>query len=172
MSLSFDLKRAAVAFIAAAFACSLALTGCSQQLAQQSSAEEESGPTSRSFMADMNEAADDLSEKMQAFTDAVAREDLVSMKVQADAAFAVIDQMGQIEAPDEVSDLKQRYVDGCTQLKEALSGYIDLYSEIDAATTRNPFDYDGYADRLAQIQSQYDAGVQALEDADKAATEM
>lgn len=172
MLISTRIKRAAAAFMAAAFACSLMLTGCTQPLASQSSEQEETGPTSRSFMAQMNEASDDLSEKMASFSDAVSREDLVSMKLQADAAYAVVDQMAAIEVPEELADLKQRYVDGCTQLKDVLSGYVDLYSEIEASTTRNPFDYDDYPDRIAALQASYDAAVQALEDADKSATEM
>lgn len=171
MPLAYILKRALAPLCAMVLIC-FAATGCSQQMVQQSATEEETGPTSRTFMAQMNEAADTLQEKMDAFTDAASRQDLVSMKVQADAAAAVIDQMSAIEAPDELTDLRQKYVDGCTQLKDVLAGYLDLYTEIDSSTTRNPFDYDEYPDRLAQLQSQYDAAVQALKDADTSATEM
>ena len=172
MLISTRIKRAAAAFVAAAFACSLMLTGCTQPLGQASTEQEEAGPTSRSFMAQMNETSNLLSEKMASFADAVSREELVSMKLQADAAFGVISQMEAIEAPEELADLKQQYVNGCTQLKDVLSGYLDLYSEIEASTTRNPFDYDGYPDRIAGLQASYDAAVQALESADKSAAEM
>lgn len=173
MARSFDLKRIAVALFAAALACSLLLTGCSQQLGLSSSSEqEESGPTSRSFMTQMNQAADGLAEKMASFSEAVARQDLVSMKVQVDAIGSAISQMSSIEAPEELADLRQKYVDACTQLDGALSSYLGLYMEIDSATTRYPFDYDTYADRIAQVQSQYDAAVQALKNADESASEM
>ncbi len=172
MPFSREIKRTIALVLTAALACCMILGGCSQQMGAQSSEQEESGPTSRSYMADMNEASDALKEKMASFSDAVAREDLVSMRVQADGITSVIDQMSQMEAPDELSDLKQKYVDACTQLKDALIAYIDLYAEIDSSTVRNPFDYDGYADRIGAIQAQYDAAVQALQDADKSATEM
>lgn len=172
MTFTSRTTRIGAVILAVALICSIVLTGCSQQLAQSATNEEESGPTSRSFMAAMNEAADDLKEKMAAFTDAVAREDMVSMRVQSDAAFAVIDQMAAIEAPEELTELRQRYVDGCTQLKDVLTGYLDLYQEVDSSTYYDPFDYDAYPDRIAELQGRYDAAVQALEDADKAATEM
>lgn len=94
------------------------------------------------------------------------------MQTQADAAFAVISQISELECPEELNDLKQSYVDGCTQLKDALSAYLQLFMEIDAATDAHPFNYDGYADRVAQIQQTYDEAVQKLQDADNAATEM
>lgn len=172
MPIAHRIQRFLAAALTAAFTCCFVLTGCSQQLVPQPEAEEEAAPTSRTFMAQMNETADTLQEKMVAFTDAVARQDLVSMRVQADAAYAIIDEMSAIEAPDELKELQQKYVDGCTQLKDTLNGYMDLYTEIDSSTTRNPFDYDEYPDRMAQLQSQYDAAVQALQDADQSATEM
>lgn len=165
--------RTFAAALAAAFVCCFVLAGCSQQIfPAQQQAEEEAGPTSRSFMADMNTAADSLQEKMASFADAVARQDLVSMRVQADAAYALIDEMAALEAPDELKDLQQQYVDGCNQLKDALNGFMDLYAEIDASTTRNPFDYSSYAERISALQLQYDAAVQALQAADQSATEM
>ncbi len=171
MSFANTIKRILPIAALGALICCAALAGCAQPAAS-SSAEEEAGPTSRSYMADMNQAVDDLKEKMASFTDAVAREDAVSMRVQADSAFAVVDQISEIEAPEELGELKQKYVDACYQLKDALNGYLALYTEIDTATTRNPFAYDTYADRIAALQEQYDAAVQALEDADKSATEM
>lgn len=173
MPIAYRFARMLAAALAAAFVCNFALTGCSQSMfPAEPASEEDAGPTSRSFMASMNEAADTLQEKMGAFTDAVARQDLVSMRVQADAAYAIIDDMAAIEAPDELKDLQQKYIDGCGELKNALNGFMELYTEIDSATTRNPFDYSTYADRMAQLQGQYDAAVQALQEADQSATEM
>ncbi|MCI9130171.1 MAG: hypothetical protein HFJ65_07710 [Eggerthellaceae bacterium] len=164
------MKRTSYIAAAALLALALGLVGCANQQAQEPAEEEQT--TSRSFMADMNQAAADLSEKMTAFTDAVAREDLVSMQTQADSAYAVINRISEIEAPEELGELKQKYVDGANQLKDAMSSYIDLYTEIDTATTRDPFDYDTYNDRISQIQAAYDAGIQTIKDADQSATEM
>ncbi len=171
MSFARTIKPVILVALGAALAGCLALTGCGQPLEQQSSAEEEA-VTSRSFMANVNEACVQLNEKMTSFTDAVAREDLVSMQTQADSAFAIIDQISELECPEELNDLKQSYVDGCTQLKDALSAYLQLFMEIDAASNGGTFNYDGYADRVAQIQQTYDEAVQKLKDADNAATEM
>ncbi len=84
----------------------------------------------------------------------------------------MINRISEIEAPEELGELKQKYVDGANQLKDAMSSYIDLYTEIDTATTRDPFDYDTYNDRISQIQAAYDAGIQTIKDADQSATEM
>lgn len=170
-----SIARSVKATLAAVLLCLVscfALAGCSQQFLPESAAEEEEGPTSRTFMAQMNDASEQLQEKMATFTDAVAREDLVSMRVSIDATQGTIDEMSGLEAPEELKELQQKYVDGCTQLKDVLQGYLDLYSEIEASTVRNPFDYDGYPERLAQLQASYDEAVQALQDADESASQM
>lgn len=172
MSSTYSVKHLFLVILAAALSACFMLTGCAPSQSMQAVNQEAAGPTSQSFMSDMNAVSADLQEKMDGFADAVSREDLVSMQMQADAAYAVIDQMAAIEAPEELNDLKQRYVDACGQLKEALTQYVTLYQEIKTATTRNPFDYDSYADRIAQVQDTYNAGVQALQDADQAASEM
>ena len=77
MSFARTIKPMILVALGVALAGCLTLTGCGQPLEQQSSAEEEA-VTSRSFMANVNEACVQLNEKMTSFTDAVAREDLVS----------------------------------------------------------------------------------------------
>lgn len=154
-----------------------ALYGCSAQnipgmgLSGAQNAED-AQPNSREYMAQVNQTVAELTEKLKGFNDAVAREDLVGMQTQADNAFLIIDKLREIEAPEELTELKQGYIDGCTTLEDALNDYIDLYVQIASATDDHPFDYAAYASKIDSIQKAYNDGIAALENADNTATEL
>ena len=115
---------------------------------------------------------DDLETSLASFTDAVSRNDVVGMQTQAENALSKLDSLDSIEAPEELSEVQQSYQDGTAQLREALSSYVALYTEISSATDAQPFDWSTYDARLAEIQEKYDAGIDALEAGDKAAAEV
>lgn len=146
----------------------VALTGCLGQPTGASEAQQ----ANRTYMAKVNQAMEDLNSRLQSFDDAVARGDAVTMRTQADNAYQAIDTLSSIDTPDAMKDLQKNYVDGCNALKEALNGYIDLYTEIDSATEEHPFDYGTYDSRIKTIQDKYNEGVQKLKDADEQAVKL
>ena len=169
-------KVASIAFAVCAFALMLVMAGCTTPQAEDVAEGEDKPLTSSEYMAEVNQTVEELTERLQSFNEAVSRQDPITMRTQADSAFAVLDKLAAIEAPDDVKDLRDQYVKGCDQLKGALSSYVDLYSEMTAAKAEaessrynDPFDASVYADRITDIQNQYDEGIQALEDADSSA---
>ena len=76
---------------------------------------------------------------------------------------AVLDKL---EAPDAYKDVQKHYVDGTGKLREALDGYITLYTDMNGAS----FDQSTYDSRVADIQKLYNEGVEELEAGDKAAS--
>ena len=112
-------------------------------------------------MSQVNQAVSDLDSRLDGFVDAVSRGDVVSMRTQVASALKDVDTLTSLEAPDEVADVKAKYDEGCTALKEALNSYVDLYTS-GAEVTQ---------EALADIQARYDAGVAALTEADKLASE-
>ncbi len=162
------LRMLAVACVGVLMACALA--GC----APQSSAETEQQAANRGYMSAVNQKIEDLAERLTSFEDAVAREDVVTMRTQADNAFAVIDELSAIEVPEGqgLEEVQQGYVDGCAALRDALNAYIALYTEIESSTAEHPFDYANYDDRLAEIQAQYDEGISKLKAADEKAASL
>lgn len=155
----------------AVLACGM--VGCMSPQNATNQQEEENKPlTSSQYMAEVNQKVEVLSERLAAFNEAVSRQDPITMRTQADNAFAVLDEIAAIEQPEELNDLKAEYVKGSDQLKDALNGYVTLYTEIANATDDQPFDYSTYPDRIQQIQEQYDEGIKTLEAADKTATEL
>lgn len=160
-------KAKAIGAVVAATLAFGALAGCTGQTAA-----DQQQDANRQYLSQVNQVMDDLETALASFTDAVSRNDVVGMQTQADNALAKLDSLGSIEAPDELADVQQSYQDGTSQLRDALSSYVALYTEISSATDAQPFDWSTYDARLAEIQEKYDAGIDALEAGDKAAAEV
>lgn len=144
-----------------------ALGGC----AQQDTAATQQQSENRQYMTQVNQTMEDLQSRLDGFTDAVSRGDLVGMRTQADNAYKALDELGKLNVPDDLKDIQQEYVDGTNKLKDALNAYIELYTEIDSATEAQPFDYSTYDQRIADIKSQYDEGIGKLQSGDNKASE-
>lgn len=141
--------------------CVGAVAGCTSNNSTLDSAQQDN----RSYMSQVNGLMDELGVDLDSFVDAVSRNDLVNMRTQADNAYKVLDDLSALEAPDDLSDVKQGYVDGTAKLREALDGYIGLFTEVSSGS----FDQSMYGDRLAQVQALYDEGVDLLKKADETA---
>ena len=165
-SMSTTTAKAVGAVVAATLAIG-ALAGCTGQTAGS-----EQQDVNRQYLSQVNQVMDDLETSLASFTDAVSRNDVVGMQTQAENALSKLDSLDSIEAPEELSEVQQSYQDGTAQLREALSSYVALYTEISSATDAQPFDWSTYDARLAEIQEKYDAGIDALEAGDKAAAEV
>ena len=157
----------AVSVMCAAFVAVAALAGC----ASQESAATKQQSENRQYMTQVNQTMEDLQSRLDGFTDAVSRGDLVGMRTQADNAYKALDELGKLNVPDDLKDIQQEYVDGTNKLKDALNAYLELYTEIDSATEAQPFDYSTYDQRIADIKSQYDEGIGKLQSGDNKASE-
>ncbi len=143
-------------------------SGC----AQQSETATDEATQARQYMSNVNQTMVDLSNKLNDFNDAVADTDVVKMHTEADSAFKVLDSLSSLDAPEGYDEVKDGYVSGCDLLKDALNGYIDLYTDISSTTDGRSIDDSTYTERLSEIQKQYDDGVAKLQEADEKATEL
>ncbi len=144
------------------------LAGCAG--IEQNSEEAKAQAENRQFMSDVNAIMEELSQRLDSFNDAVSRGDVITMRTQADDAFKVLDNLESLEAPEVLQDVKQGYVDGSKQLKDALNAYIALYTDL--AANPSAVSTDAYNERLASIQDTYDQAVEKLKSTDEAATQL
>lgn len=165
----FNNKKMSVAVMGLALSAVLALGGCATTTATNANSEQSEN---RSYMTEVNQTMETLESRLASFNDAVSREDVVSMRTQADNAFKTLDQLAEIEAPSALENVHKSYVSGTSDLKQALNDYIDLYTEIQSATDDAPFDWSGYDSRIAEIKSLYDQGVDELKSADDEAAKL
>lgn len=165
------MKHMRFAKIAAALCAGVFMVATLGGCAPQDTAATQQQSANRQYMTQVNQVMDDLQGKLESFTDAVSRGDVVGMRTQADNAVKSIDELNKLEVPDDLKDIQQDYVDGTGKLKDALDAYVGLYTEIDSATDDQPFDYATYDQRVSDIQKQYDDGINKLKDGDSKAAE-
>lgn len=144
------------------------LAGCAG--IEQNSEEAKAQAENRQFMSDVNAIMEELSQRLGSFNDAVSRGDVITMRTQADDAFKVLDDLESLEAPEVLQDVKQGYVDGSKQLRDALNAYIALYTDL--AANPSAVSTEAYKERLASIQDTYDQAVEKLKSTDEAATQL
>ncbi|WP_165061449.1 MULTISPECIES: hypothetical protein [unclassified Adlercreutzia] len=149
-------------------ACVLALAGCT--MPQQANNQTDAVAKNRQYMSALNQMSDDLSQRLDGFADAVSRNDTVGMRTQADDAFQLIDKMKEQEAPEDLVELKDGYMQACESLEDALNSYISLYEDVSAVGSS--FDYSTYSDRIKEVQESYDKAASLLDETDQKAAEL
>ena len=145
----------------AALACGL-LAGCANTGTTKATEEQQAN---RAYMSQVNEIMEQLDKNLDSFVDAVSRGDVVNMRTQADNAFKILDKLDGLEAPEGLSDVQEKYKGGSAKLREALDGYIKLYTDMSGSS----FDSSTYDARIADIQKLYDEGVELMQQGDEAA---
>ena len=155
-------KIASTTCVAALAAC--LMTGC---FGGPTATMNEEQQANRAYMSQVNQTMEELDSSLDGFVDAVSRGDVVNMRSQADNAYKTLDKLESIEAPDDMADIQENYVEGTSKLREALDGYIELYTD----ASNSGFDWSEYDKRIAEIQGLYNDGVAALEAGDEAAAQ-
>ena len=145
--------------------CAIVLAGALAACAPGASTLTSEQQANRAYMSQVNAVMAQLGENLESFVDAVSRNDLVNMRTQADNAYRVLDELEGIEAPDELVEVKNGYVDGTKKLREALDSYIDLYTELESGS----FDQSTYDKRIQELQKSYDEAVDQLKSTDEKA---
>ena len=153
-----SLKIQAV-LLCAAVAVALVFVGCAPA---GPTPEEQAAQANRAYMSQVNEIMEKLGGNLDAFTDAVSRDDLVGMNIQMGNAKRTIDALAALVPPEVFKDVHAKYTEGVQQLRAALEEYVALYTDI-----QNEPDAD-YSERLASVQASYDAGIASLQAADDA----
>ena len=155
-----------IAFVCAAACALVALAGC---WGVNSNASLEAQKANRAYMSQVNENMVQLQENLDSFVDAVSRDDVVNMRTQATKAYKVLDALAAIEPPEAMAEVHGHYVTGANKLREALDGYVDLYTELHNSSSGNSMGKAAYDRRIATIQDLYDEGVAELKAGDELA---
>ena len=148
--LTKSLKSRVLLVLAMCVMCATVLAGCSAN-----NAESEAQTQNRQYMT----------ANMEEFTTAVQDGEVIALSSQLDSVTDAVEQLKALSVPDAMKDIHAQYVAGAEELQTALQLYVQLYEDVQAPASGS-FDYGTYADRLAEVQSHYDAGIAALQDAD------
>lgn len=160
--------RALIAVCIAA-ACVGTMSGCAMT-SQTASEEAQAQADNRQYMSRVNQISMDIEESLADFEAAAESNDLAAMRTALNAASRSLDELSSLEAPEALADIKIGYVEGCTELHEALSDYLQLYTEANASD--DAVDAASYVERLADIQARYTEALQKISDTDELAASL
>ncbi len=160
------MKSRIILVVALCATCLTLLVGCSSNSTQSNDPQTQN----RQYMASVSQIMDDINTQMEDFSKAIKDGEVISLSSQLNTVSSRIDDLKALSVPDAMKDIHTSYVKGAEELKAALDGYVELYQDVKAPASGS-FDYSTYSSRLAEIQQHYSAGVEALQDADKKASE-
>lgn len=156
-----------VAFAAAiVLACALMLSGCASNAQQANDPQ----TLNRQYMANVNQIMDEIDAQMTEFSTIVKEGEVVSLSTQLAAINNSVDKFKALSVPDAMKDIQSDYLKGTEELQTAFAAYVDLYEDV-KAPENGTFDFATYGDRLNDVKSHYEAGIQALESADQKAAD-
>lgn len=156
-----------VAFAAAiVLACALMLSGCASNAQQANDPQ----TLNRQYMANVNQIMDEIDAQMTEFSTIVKEGEVVSLSTQLAAINNSVDKLKALSVPDAMKDIQFDYLKGTEELQTAFAAYVDLYEDV-KAPENGTFDFATYGDRLNDVKSHYEAGIQALESADQKAAD-
>lgn len=156
-----------VAFAAAiVLACALMLSGCASNAQQANDPQ----TLNRQYMANVNQIMDEIDAQMTEFSTIVKEGEVVSLSTQLAAINNSVDKLKALSVPDAMKDIQSDYLKGTEELQTAFAAYVDLYEDV-KVPENGTFDFATYGDRLNDVKSHYEAGIQALESADQKAAD-
>lgn len=156
-----------VAFAAAiVLACAFMLSGCASNAQQANDPQ----TLNRQYMANVNQIMDEIDAQMTEFSTIVKEGEVVSLSTQLAAINNSVDKLKALSVPDAMKDIQSDYLKGTEELQTAFAAYVDLYEDV-KAPENGTFDFATYGDRLNDVKSHYEAGIQALESADQKAAD-
>ena len=123
----------------------------------------------RQYMSSVNTIMETLNTNMDTFSKAVKDGEVVSLTAQLSSVDQCVSDLQGLTVPDAMGDIQSSYVNGAKELQTALSSYVQLYEDVKAPANGVAPSTSDYNSRMADIQSHYDAGIKALQDADSKA---
>ena len=160
------MKSRIILALALCVTCLTLLVGCSSSTTQSDDPQTQN----RQYMASVSQIMDDINTQMKDFSTAIKGGEVISLSSQLNTVSSRIDDLKALKVPDAMKDIHASYVKGAEELKAALDAYVSLYQDVKAPASGS-FDYATYSSRLDEVQQHYNAGVEALQDADKKASE-
>lgn len=154
--------------VVAAFALmgALLLSGCASNTTQANDPQ----TLNRQYMANVNQIMDEIDAQMTEFSTIIKDGEVVSLSTQLANINNSVDKLKALSVPDAMKDIQSEYLKGTEELQAAFAAYVDLYEDV-KAPENGSFDFTTYGDRLNEVRTHYEAGIEALESADQKASE-
>lgn len=149
-----------------AIACALLLSGCASNATDQNDPQ----TLNRQYMANVNQIMEEIDAEMTEFATIIKDGEVVSLSTQLANINNSVDKLKALSVPDAMKDIQSDYLKGTEELQTAFAAYVDLYEDV-KAPENGKFDFATYGDRLNDVRTHYEAGIEALQSADQKAAD-
>jgi cytochrome c556 len=149
-----------------ALVCTLVLSGCASGTTQS----DDPQTLNRQYMANVNQIMEEIDAQMTEFSSIIKDGEVVSFGTQLANINNSVDKLKALSVPDAMKDIQADYLKGTEELQQAFAAYVDLYEDV-KVPENGKFDFATYGDRLNEVRSHYEAGIEALQSADQKAAD-
>ena len=146
--------------------CVFTLAGCSQFGLPATVADAEKAATS-AYFAEVNTVVNEFKTTIGDFSSDVKEKKVDSLKDKVDACDKLVTQFSKLDVPKNCEDVHKLYTDGLVQMQQALSNYVQIYTDF----VNGSIDNSVLNQRVADVQSSYNQGLELLSQADKLAAQ-
>lgn len=119
------------------------------------------------YFAEVNTIVKQFSSKLSDFQTDVKEKNVDAMQNKLKDTQSLIDQFSKLDTPPNCEDVQKNYTDAFVQLQQALSDYVQIFSDLNSGQIDNSV----LNERIANVQKSYTQGIELLHQADKLATE-
>lgn len=119
------------------------------------------------YFSEVTSLSRDLTSSLADFQADVKEKNIDAMKDKLEKTQSIIDDFNKLDVPQNCEDVQKDYLDGFIQLQNALSNYVQIYSDFINGTIDNSV----LQERVAEVQKSYNEGLALLRQADKLASE-
>lgn len=149
------------------FGCAFSLTACNQAQFSFDPTTIEKAEVS-SYLDTLNATVNGFKASLSDFDVNVKDKNIDELKTKLDESQKVIDNLSKTDVPDKCKEINQSYLDGFVQMQQALSNYVQVYSDFVGGSLGK----DVLNQRIADVQNSYNSGLTLINKADKLVAEI
>ena len=150
----------------AALLCAFTLCSCGP-ISNMTNADNAQKTQTAIYYSTLYQITNDLKAELGDFNTLVKNKDTNAMKEKLNNSQKLIDQLKDIDVPQGCEEVQQNYLDAFVQMQEALSNYINVYTDF----INGSIDNSVLNTRVADIQKSYTQGLDLLVKADSLAAQ-
>lgn len=118
------------------------------------------------YLAQVNSVSKSINGELSNFSQFVKEKDVEAMQNTYNKVQDQVDTLAHSVVPENMADAHNSYISAFTQLQASLKDYIQIYSDMKSGAQT----HDVLTQRIATVQTEYNQGINMMQDAEKKAS--